>query len=95
MRTFQDTNIVLAKRQRAKKSRIQLGEVFSIDNSTKLLAEKGSKKRCVPNEGENGGPSKKTTAASQQCGNCHATGHNARTCDKVEEIDTELESDKK
>ena len=95
MRTLQDTNIAFTKHQRAKKLYIQLGGALNIDNSTKLLAEKGSKKRCVPNEGENGGPSKKTTAASRQYGNCHATGHNARTCDKVEEIDTELESDKK
>ena len=49
----------------------------------------------MPNKNKNGGPSKKITAASRQYGNYHITGHNARTYDKVEEVDTELESDKK
>jgi hypothetical protein len=86
VRTLEKANIGLAKRRRAKRSRVQLGGALSIEDSQAIIEEKEKGKRPaseMAGDGEEavrGGPSKR------RCGNCGKTGHNARTCEKdVEE----------
>lgn len=86
VRTLQDANIALAKRRRAKKSRLQLREALSIEDSQAILAERNKGKRPTPIKGENSGLSKRTTAIVRRCGVCGKTGHNARTCSKDVEL---------
>jgi hypothetical protein len=91
--TLQDANIALAKRRRAKKSRVQLGGALSIEDSQAILAEKDKTKRPAVVDGENGGPSKKAATTARQCGVCGKTGHNARTCSKDVKLSNESDSD--
>ena len=85
IRTLEKANIALAKRRRAKRTRVQLGGALSIEESQSIIDEKEKGKRPAAQmaggaeEEVRGGPSKR------RCGNCGETGHNARTCEKEEE----------
>ena len=85
VRTLKDANTALAKRRRAKKSRVQLGGPLTIEESQVIIEEKQKGKRPAgeisggAEESVRGGPTKR------RCGNCGETGHNARTCEKDEE----------
>ncbi|KAK1843585.1 transposase [Colletotrichum chrysophilum] len=93
VRTLQDANVALAKRRRAKKTRVQLGGALSIAESQVILEEKGKGKCPAPQEGEDGGLSKKGRSAQRRCGVCGKTGHNARTCSKDVESSSESDAD--
>ena len=93
VRTLQEANIALAKRRRAKRSRIQCGGALSIEESQALLAEKDKGKRVAIDNGDNGSLPKKRQVSQRRCGNCGKTGHNRQTCDKGEQLDDESDSD--
>lgn len=93
VRTLEKANTALAKRRRAKRTRVQLGGALSIEDSQAIIKEKEKGKRPAAEmaggaeEEVRGGPSKR------RCGNCGETGHNARTCEKVEEGSDQSDSD--
>ena len=93
VRTLRDANVALAKRRRAKKTRLQQGGALSRKESQALLAEKTKKKRPAPVNDENVDSSKQAKTNSRRCGVCNETGHNARTCSKDIESFSESESD--
>ena len=83
---LQDANIALAKRQRAKKTQIHLGEALSIEDSQAILAERNKGKHPAPIKEENSGSSKRRTATIQRCSVYSKSGYNARTCSKDIEL---------
>jgi hypothetical protein len=93
VRTLEKANIGLAKRRRAKRSRVQLGGALSIEESQVIIEEKQKGKRPAgemaggAEEADRGGPSKR------RCGNCGETGHNARTCEKDAEESSQSDSE--
>ena len=93
IRTLQDANTALAKRRRAKRTRVQLGGALTIEESQALIQEKQKGKRPAgemsggAEESVRGGPTKR------RCGNCSEIGHNARTCEKDEEGPSQSDSD--
>jgi hypothetical protein len=93
IRTLQEANLALAKRRRAKRTRVQLGGALSIEDSQAIIQEKQKRKRPAgeisgdADEADRGGPSK------QRCGNCGESGHNARTCEKEKERSDQSDSD--
>jgi hypothetical protein len=93
IRTLQEANKTLAKRRKAKRTRVQLGGALSIEESQVIIKEKEKGKRPAgeisggAEEAVRGGPSKR------RCGNCGETGHNARTCEKEEEGSEGSDSD--
>ena len=91
--TLREANQALAKRRRAKRTRVQLGGALTIEESQALQDEKDKGKRPATDEGENEGPSKRRAKGGRHCGNCGKTGHNSRTCGIVIELGSELESD--
>jgi len=93
LHTLREANQALAKRRRAKRTRVQLGGALTIEESQALQDEKDKGKRPATDEGENGGPSKRRARGSRRCGNCGNTGHNSRTCGIVIELGSELGSD--
>ena len=93
VRTLRDTNVALAKRRRALKTRIQHGGALSIENSKAIIAFKTNRKCLVPTEDENSSPSKRAKTTSRRCGVCSETGHNARTCSKDVESSSKSEFD--
>ncbi|KAJ3561305.1 hypothetical protein NPX13_g9002 [Xylaria arbuscula] len=93
LHTLREANQALAKRRRAKRSRVQLGGALTIKESQALRDEKDKGKRLATEEGENGGPSKRKAMGDRHCRNCGKAGHNSRTCGVVIELGSELDSD--
>ena len=93
VRTLRDTNVALAKRRRAPKTRVQHRGALSIEDSKAIIASKTNEKCPVPAEGENSSPSKRAKTISRRCGVCSETGHNARTCSKDVESSSKSEFD--
>ena len=93
VRTLKDANLALAKRRRAKRTRVQLGGALSIEDSQAIIEEKQKGKRPAgeisgeAEEAVRGGPSKR------RCGNCGKTGHYATTCQKDVEGSSQSDSE--
>ena len=92
-RIFRNTNVALAKRRRASKTRVQYRRALSLENSKALIASKTKGKHPAPDDGENVGSSKRAKTTLRRCSICSETGHNARTCSKDVESSSKSESD--
>ena len=92
-RIFRDTNIALAKRRRASKTRVQYRGALSLKNFKTLIVFKTKGKHPAPDDGENVGSSKRAKTILRRCSICSETGHNARTCSKDVESSSKSESD--
>ena len=93
-RIFRDTNVALAKRRRALKTRVQYRGALSLEDSKALIASKTKGKHPAPDDGENVGSSKRARTTLRRCNVCSETGHNTRTCSKNVESSSKSESDK-
>ncbi len=93
IRTLQDANTALAKRRRAKRTRVQLGGALMIEESQALIQEKQKGKRPA---GEMSGGAEKAVRGGptvRRCGNCGKPGHNARTCEQDVEQSSQPDSE--
>jgi hypothetical protein len=89
LRTTQEANKALAKRRRAKRTRLQEGGMLSAEAARNLMAKKGSGGKKKGEEVEEGGPSQARPATVRCCGRCGKPGHNVRTCPTAEELSDE------
>lgn len=85
VRTLRQANEALAKRRRAKRTRIQARGALTIEDAQALIAQKDvgrqqSGERLVERDALEAGPS-----TQQRCRRCGKTGHNVRTCQEVKE----------
>ena len=92
-RIFRDTNVALAKRRRASKTRVQYRGALSLEDSKALIAFKTKGKHPTPNNDENVSSLKRARTTLRRCGVCSETGHNTRTCSKNVESSSKSESD--
>ena len=58
-RILRDTNVALAKRRRASKTRVQYRGALSLEDSKTLIVSKAKGKHPAPDNGENVGSSKR------------------------------------
>jgi hypothetical protein len=84
-------NEELTKRKSRKRKRIQQGGTLNFSVGAQAAAEdlpaaQASGKRARGDSGAN-----TTQPTRRRCGRCGETGHNARTCNKVEEEASELD----
>jgi hypothetical protein len=89
LRTLRKANKALAKRRRAKRTRLQDGGALTAGDAQALVAAKaagGQQSEGGPSGGE---PSEAGPATQRRCGGCGKTGHNIRTCHEVEEPTSE------
>jgi hypothetical protein len=83
---------VMTKRKLHKRKRIQQGGTTEYSEAATQVAAEASiaaerlKKTC------GGGNQERAQPALRRCGNCRGTGHNARTCKKDAEEDSESET---
>jgi hypothetical protein len=93
VRTLEKANTALAKRRRAKRTRVQLGGALSIKDSQAIIEEKQKGKRPAgeiaggAEEAVRSGPNKRC------CGKCGKAGHYATTCKKDKEESDQSDSD--
>ena len=92
-RIFRDTNIALAKRRRASKTRVQYRGALSLEDSKAFIVFKTKGKHPAPNDGENVDSLKRARTTLRRCSVCGETGHNARICSKNVELSSKSESD--
>jgi len=85
LRSLRKANEALAKRRRAKRTRIQAGGALTIEDAQRLVAQKEKNKGGVGERSAKGGPSEAGPSAARRCGGCGKAGHNIRTCQEVEE----------
>ena len=90
---LRETNHILNKRRKTKNKRLQKGGTLTVKKGQDLLTEKegGGEQSQLPAAG--GGRRKRVETTGRKCSICGKSGHNARTCQEVEETSSEEESD--
>jgi hypothetical protein len=86
-------NDLLSKRQRAKKSRLQLGGSLSAPEADAIRIEKGMVDATGENISRGGSCTERAQLRTRRCGNCSQTGHNSRTCQVVWETSEDGDSE--
>ena len=89
VQTLEKANEALAKRRRAKRTRIQEGGTCTGDAAKVLIATKEAKGSKRQKRWSEGSDAEAGPATQRRCGNCGRTGHNIRTCQEVEETSDE------
>lgn len=89
LKTLRKANEALAKRRRAKRTRLQVGGALTVKDAQALLAAKAPGSQQLGGEPSGGGPSDAKPATQPRCSGCGKTGHNIRTCQEVEETSDE------
>jgi hypothetical protein len=89
LRTLRKANQALAKRRRAKRTRLQVGGALTIEDAQVLLATKATGGQESREGSSGGGPSEVRPATQRRCGRCGKPGHNIRSCQEVEETSDE------
>ena len=79
---------VMTKRKSRKRKRIQQGGTMEYGEAAAQVAAEASVAAERSKKARGGGDHETAQPALRRCGNCGATGHNARTC----KIDTEVSS---
>ena len=77
VKDLRKANETLSKRRNRKKSRLQAGGSLNLQEAQALMD-----KRDITDQ-------LKQETHARRCGNCNSTGHNARTCQFVEETSKE------
>ena len=83
--SLRKANEALSKRRRAKKTRVRLGGALTVRDAQDLIAQKEVQEQIEHESRKNRGRQLEGCLA-RLCGNCKKPGHNARTCQKDENI---------
>ena len=89
---LRETNHILSKRRKTKNKRLQEGGTLTVQEGQDLLAEKEGSGEQSQSTAAGGGRRKRVETKGRRCGVCGKRGHNARTCQEVEETSSEEES---
>lgn len=77
---LENSNRTLSKRRRVKKTRLREGGTLTIEDAKDLIDQREIVQQLDGEMRTSSGRTKRSETAARRCGNCHATGHNARTC---------------
>ena len=95
VRTLRKANEALAKRRRAKKTRVRAGGALTVEDARNLIEQKEAVQRQSGKRSAEGGVAHAGPSGLRRCGRCGKTGHNVRTCQEAEETseeDSDVES---
>jgi hypothetical protein len=79
-------NSALAKRRRAKKTRVRQGGTLTPGTVRVIIAQNASSRQTKQEKHENPDGDEGRSGTVRRCGNCGKPGHNSRTC----QVDTEM-----
>ena len=82
----------LSKRWRAKKTCLQQGGSLSQQEAEDLQDDRDVEQQVEQEIKASGGRKPREETRARRCGNCGETGHNARTCEIIEEVSGEEDS---
>jgi hypothetical protein len=91
--SLRQANEVLSKRRRAKKTRLRLGGSLSQQEAQDLQDERDVRQQVEQETKASASRKPREETRARRCSNCGATGHNARTCDIIEETYEEEDSE--
>ncbi|KAI1514551.1 DDE superfamily endonuclease [Pyrenophora tritici-repentis] len=89
VRELEEQVAELTKRRGRKRRRIQTDGTIEFGAGALQVAESASTACTTSKKGGGRGSRERTQPAQRRCGNCRGTGHNARTCQKDTEEDSE------
>jgi hypothetical protein len=89
VQTLRMANEALAKRRRAKKTRIRAGGALSVEDALELIEQRKANTQQRGGRSMNQGGIQAGPSALRHCGRCGKTGHNVRTCQEAEETSDE------
>jgi hypothetical protein len=92
-RDLQRANETLSKRRNRKKSRLQAGGSINLQEAQPLMDERDVRDQLKQEIQAGSGRRARDETRARRCGNCNATGHNARTCQFIEETSKEDNSE--
>src|SRR5271168_2451461 len=85
-RDLRKANETLSKRRNRKKSRLQAGGSLNIQEAQAIMDERDIADQLKQEMQGGGSRRAREETRARRCGNCNATGHNARTCQFVIEL---------
>lgn len=91
VKTLREANSSLAKRRRAKKTRLRQGGTLEIGEAQGLLDQKDVDTQLGEETRTRSGRVTRSEPRGRRCGICGTAGHNARTCEM--DVETSGESD--
>jgi hypothetical protein len=77
---LRQTNEILSRRRRAKRTRLQNGGVLTIEEGRDLTDQMDVDTQVAAELSRSGGEGSSAGPRVRRCGRCRTTGHNARTC---------------
>ena len=92
-RDLRRANETLSKRRNRKKSRLQAGGSLNLQEAQALMDERDVADQLKQETRAGGSRRTREETRARRCGNCNATGHNARTCQIVIETSEEDNSE--
>jgi hypothetical protein len=92
-RDLRRANETLSKRRNRKKSRLQAGGSLNLQEAQTLMDERDVRDQLKQEIQAGSGRRARDETRARRCGNCNATGHNARTCQFIEETSEEDNSE--
>ena len=91
--SLRQANEALSKRQKAKKTRLWQGGSLSQQEAEDLQDDRDVRQQVEQEMKASGGRKPREETRAQRCSNCRETGHNARTCEIIEEVSREEDSE--
>ena len=89
VKELREANDRLSKRRKTKKTRLQDGGALTIGDATDRIEQRELGEQIQQEMRANGSRRPRAETRARRCGICHNTGHNARTCQLVEEASEE------
>jgi hypothetical protein len=80
---LRQSNEILSRRQRAKRTRLQKQGVMIVEEGRQTIDQMDIDMQVVAELSKNGGEQGSARLRERRCGRCGKTGHNARTCQEV------------
>jgi hypothetical protein len=83
LRNLRESNEILSRRRRAKRTRLQKGGVITVQEASQVIEQTDVDTQVVAESSRSGGRGRLERPGGRRCGICGKAGHNARTCQAV------------
>ena len=93
VKDLRKANETLSKRRNRKKSRLQAGGSLNLQEAQAIMDERDVAVQLKQETQGSRSRKEREETRARRCGNCNATGHNARTCQIVIETSEEYISE--
>jgi hypothetical protein len=86
---LRQANEILSRRRRAKRTRLQKGGVITVEEASQVIDQIDVNTQVVAESSRSGGQGRSARPGIRRCGICNKAGHNARTCQEMNEASGE------